>query len=79
MFLRIPGVLFFLIWGLLFVVWTLFAGGGIALMRTAASWAAEAEPRTHNVASIGAVKCLGYLMFGECKSALMHGLLEDHR
>lgn len=64
-FLRIPGVLFLLIWGLLYIVCGLFVGGGAMLVLTSDTWAEEEEPRTHDDGQIKAAKYLGYTMFGE--------------
>lgn len=65
LFLRIPGVLFLLIWGLLFAVWAILAGAGGMLFQTADAWAAEPEPRVHDDGQINAAKYLSYVMFGE--------------
>lgn len=65
LFLRIPGVLFLLIWGLLFGVWAILAGAGAMLFQTAETWAAEEEPRVHDDGQISAAKYLSYAMFGE--------------
>lgn len=65
MFLRIPGVLFLLIWGLLFGVLALVAGSGVVLYQTSESWAAEEEPRSHDSGQIAAAEYLSYVMFGE--------------
>lgn len=65
LFLRIPGVLFLLIWGLLFAVWAILAGSGAMLFQTAETWAAEPEPRVHDDGQINAAKYLSYVMFGE--------------
>lgn len=65
LFLRIPGVLFLLIWGLLFAVWGILAGAGAMLFQTSDTWAAEEEPRIHDDGQINAAKYLSYIMFGE--------------
>lgn len=65
MFLRIPGVLFILIWGLLFGVLAILAGAGAMLYQTSEMWAAEEEPRVHNDGQINAAQYLSYIMFGE--------------
>ncbi len=65
LFLRVPGVLFLLIWGLLFAVWAILAGSGGMLLQTAAAWAAEEEPRVHDDGQVNAATYLAYIMFGE--------------
>ncbi|CAM9834935.1 unnamed protein product, partial [Hapterophycus canaliculatus] len=64
LFLRIPGVLFLLIWGLLFAVLAIIGGAGAMLFQTAETWAAEEEPRTHDDGQIDAAEYLSYVMFG---------------
>eukprot|EP00903_Cladosiphon_okamuranus_P019573 g18001.t1 len=66
MFLRIPGVLFLLIWGLVFAVWAVLAGAGGMLLQTADAWAAEPEPRVHDDGQINAAKISSYIMFALC-------------
>ena len=73
LFLRIPGVLFLLIWGLLFAVWAILAGAGAMLFQTADAWAAEPEPRVHDDGQINAAKYLSYVMFGEGRWDAMSG------
>ena len=65
MFLRIPGVLFILIWGIVFSVWILFAGAGGLLYQTSETWAAEEEPVIHDSGQVDAVKYAAFGMFGE--------------
>lgn len=64
LFLRIPGVLFLLIWGILWSAWALMAAGGVTLIQTASMWAEEEEPKTHDPGQTKAVEYLGYGMFG---------------
>ncbi|CAN0256233.1 unnamed protein product, partial [Ectocarpus sp. 8 AP-2014] len=64
LFLRIPGVLFLLIWGLLFGVWAILAGAGVMLLHTSETWGAEEEPRIHSDGEVNAAKYLSYIMFG---------------
>ncbi|CAM9190959.1 unnamed protein product, partial [Ectocarpus sp. 12 AP-2014] len=67
LFLRIPGVLFLLIWGLLFGVWAILAGAGVMLLQTSETWGAEEEPRIHSDGEVNAAKYLSYIMFaGMC-------------
>ncbi|CAM9299589.1 unnamed protein product, partial [Laminaria digitata] len=66
MFLRIPGVLFMLIWGIVFGVWILFAGAGGVLYQTSEEWAAEEDPVTHDEGQVQAVKYLAFGMFVMC-------------
>lgn len=73
LFLRIPGVLFLLIWGLLFAVWAILAGSGGMLLQTAEAWAAEEEPRVHDDGQVNAAKYLSYVMFGETLTRLRRG------
>lgn len=65
MFLRIPGVLCLLIWGIVLGVWVLLAVAGAVLYDTSETWAAEEEPVIHDSGQVDAVKYLSYGMFGQ--------------
>ncbi|CAM9740877.1 unnamed protein product [Ascophyllum nodosum] len=61
--LRIPGILDLLVWGVVFLVFALFAAGGVALSLTSESWAAEEEPKSYSGREILAAEVLSYIMF----------------
>jgi Plasma-membrane choline transporter len=61
--LRIPGVLFLLVWSVMLAIWAAFGGAGVILKLNADKWAAEPEPRIHTTDQTKALLYLAYAMW----------------
>ncbi|CAM9403227.1 unnamed protein product [Chrysoparadoxa australica] len=63
-FLRIPGVLCGLIWGLAFGIWFVFVAAGVFMMQNSQKWADEPEPRSRTTGEINAALYISYFLYG---------------
>eukprot|EP00953_Heterococcus_sp_UTEX-ZZ885_P042147 21449-Heterococcus_DN1.PRE.3 len=62
-FLRIPGVLFILVWSVMLGILAAFGGAGVILKLNADKWADEPEPRIHTTDQAKALLYLAYAMW----------------